>query len=166
MTHSEGRSTRPRGDAAPSHLFGCPHPIGLYIGLLLAILAVFIISSPGTAPLAVAKQPSSTRSVLIPSLSSGLYKPKRFCPSNHTCFTNARWTSWGRVARARALGTTSYPGGSNGAKRGVARVTMWRVQNVCGGKRYTRAKWQYRGEMRSTRSFFLPLGSCGYWTGA
>jgi hypothetical protein len=104
---------------------------------------------------------------LIESDGSGLYKPRSFCPSNHTCFSDARWIRWESVAVAWAYGTTQYPGGPAFRQHQKVEIRLSRVRRICGGERYTRVSWRYPGTAASIRAFFEPLtGGCGFWTGA
>ena len=127
------------------------------------LLAVFALSVALWAPPSGDAREGSQRP-LIQSGGRGQYKPADFCPSNHTCFSSAEWIRWDQKAVALAVGTTSYPGAPEVSEQ--IRVTLWRVRNICGGRRYTRARWQYSGDSQPTESSFLKLGGCGYWTGA
>ena len=88
---------------------------------------------------------------------TGQYRPLTFCPSNHTCFTDAHWTSWGQVAVAHAVAHYSPPGGTPTTY--AATVTLSEIRTMCGGTRYTRATWS-QGD-----TTFMPVGTCGSWSG-
>ncbi len=126
-------------------------------------------------PLAASRTagPSATATTVPPLLGDGreaMYKPSRFCPSNHSCFTHAHWRSWGNTAVATAQGITGYPGGAT--HRGTAIVKLSDPKRMCGGVRYTKASWRYpaldypaHGQWISDGFFRLP-GDCGQWSGA
>lgn len=133
----------------------------VYVAALASTLALIAFGWFGAAPRAAA---DSAGPALIQSGGRGLFEPASFCPSNHSCFSNAEWVRWGSTAVAWADGVTRYPDAAEYSQR--AKVTLWRPRGMCGGRRYTRARWQYEGDSAVTRSTFLPLAGCGYWTGA
>jgi hypothetical protein len=116
-------------------------------------------------PLGDRPQISSRRSK-IPHLFASernLYEPPSYCPSNHTCFSNAEWLAWGPTsAVASATGETSYPAGPQLSEE--IRFTFYRPQHICRGYYYTRARWRYAGEREYTKSFLLPPACI--WSGA
>jgi hypothetical protein len=92
-----------------------------------------------------------------------LFEPPEYCPSNHTCFSNAEWRLWGRKrAVAIAIGETSYPPNSPVSEE--IKFIFNVPKHVCGGYYYTRARWRYAGDGEFTMSFLLPP-TC-IWTGA
>lgn len=93
-----------------------------------------------------------------------LFEPPEYCPSNHTCFSEAQWRLWGpRRAVAIATGETSYPPDNVPVTERIK--FLFNVpKHICGGYYYTRARWRYAGEARSTiASLVAPV--C-IWTGA
>jgi hypothetical protein len=93
----------------------------------------------------------------------GLYRPHSYCPSNHTCFSRARWLRWTQTAAvARATGRTYYPGAAMFTER--VRLRFDRPEHVCGGWYFTHVKWRYSGDRNATEASLLtPV--C-LWTGA
>lgn len=94
---------------------------------------------------------------LIQDLEGGLYKPKSFCPSNHTCFSHAHWLTWGTTAVAEAMAMGGGPGGP--VLTYQTKITFSKIQSLCGGRRYTQATWS-RGA-----TTFIRVGGCGTWSG-
>lgn len=125
-------------------------PVGV---LILAVVFAIAVASAASA-----------RPLLSWEGATGLYEPRSLCPANHSCFTHARWRSWGQSAVAVAQGRTQYPGGP--ARTGRTTVVLSRPEPMCCGVRYTRAKWRYQSGGGWTDSIFEPLGTCGFWTGA
>lgn len=129
--------------------------------LVGTVLCAFSLWAPASAPLA---QPAQKR--FVPRLlkySHAIYKPRAYCPANHTCFSKAHWLRWTpKHAVARATGQTSYPGGPMITERIAFRFSAPR--HVCGGWFFTHAKWRYRGDPRYTEAFML-TPAC-IWTGA
>jgi hypothetical protein len=100
----------------------------------------------------------SSEPALIENDGRGGYKPRSFCPSNHTCFSNAHWSRWGQTAVANA--TATFYNNSTGTEDSYqTTVTFSHIQSMCGGRRYTQAAWS-RGS-----TTLNPLGNCGGWTG-
>ena len=95
----------------------------------------------------------------------GTYKPRSYCPANHTCFKRATWTWWGsRTAKARADAHTVYPGAEPGVS-GRITFTFDRPRNICGGRYFTRARWRYTSSEPYTEATVVAGGAC-YWSGA
>ncbi len=124
----------------------------------LLLLIVFLLAAALPLPA------SAGQRALIQNQGQGEYKPADFCPANHTCFASAEWIRWGSSAVAWATGTTTYPGAPEASAR--VKVTFSQIQSMCGGRRYTRARWTFPGDSRATQTTFMALSSgCGYWTG-
>lgn len=101
-----------------------------------------------------------------PSLYGASYKPSKYCPSNHTCFSKAKWRKWGSSrAVAVAKGSTYYPGATH-ATEGKATFVFKDPRHICGSEYFTKATWRYHGKHGSTTSSLLSAGSGCYWTGA
>ncbi len=130
---------------------------GLRLTALFAVLGIAALFSTVTTA-------SGAKPALIQGGGHGLYQPDSFCPANHTCFSDAEWVRWGSTAVAWANGSTVYPGAPEYSQR--VKVTFWRIRKMCGGRRYTRARWRYDGDSGFTRSTLMPLAGCGIWTGA
>jgi hypothetical protein len=135
-----------------------------------AVAASFILVLAGGLAAALPAGASSSRP-LLQSEGAARYKPNSFCPANQSCFTHARWTKWGTTAVAWAHGTTFNPPGP--AHSGRAKVILSRPEAMCGGVRYTRARWRYpafdypdNGWIHSVFEELLDSGACGFWTGA
>jgi hypothetical protein len=94
---------------------------------------------------------------LIQDVSGAHYKPASFCPANHTCFSHAHWKRWGHIAVGR--GTAHFETPTGGSRTFRTKITLSRVRKLCGELRYTRAVWS------GWQTFFIPVGSCGIWTG-
>jgi hypothetical protein len=118
--------------------------------------------APGYTP---ATRVLAARAPMIGTFNTdAVYKPRHFCPANHTCFRNVQWHKWGTSASATAEGHTQYPAGRPFS--GKASVVLYRVRHMCGGARYTRARWRYRGDSTETRTLYVKEGSVCFWTGA
>jgi hypothetical protein len=93
----------------------------------------------------------------------GVRKPRSYCPANHTCFKQARWSAWStKRAVARATARTQYPGGPAVSGRITFRFSSPR--HVCGGWYFTRARWRYRADEQYTEASVM-APAC-FWTGA
>lgn len=110
--------------------------------------------------------PVAAQATLLPTSGhSAKYKPSAFCPANQTCFSDAHWAVWThRRAVARAIEELTCVGGSESQCPGSTRVriVLNQPRDVCGGARYTRARWRPQpGSAFETTFFDVGIGGVG-----
>lgn len=128
------------------------------------LLARSTAASAAMALLLLVSAASVAPAVSTPRLYENKYKPSAYCPANHTCFSGARWSSWGmKRAVATATARNSYPGGEQRTER--IRFTFSQPRRLCGGRYYTRVRFRFSGDTASTSATFSSAAACG-WTGA
>jgi len=97
---------------------------------------------------------------LFEDLSGPRYKPRAFCPANHTCFSHTKWSKWTRDA-AVGHGLAHYSSSTgSGSRTYRTKIEFRRPKHICAARAFTRAKWS-----DGATSFYPDGQGCGSWNG-